>query len=177
MQISIDMTKLIVILILYHCLFQSHPSYSFKYGVKDYHTGDIKHQWEERDGDKVKGEYSLVEADGSIRTVSYTADDHSGFNAEVKKTGHSVHPDGHSGHGGGSKTSSASIVFHHPKEVCSEEFSTEAADFFTPYIGINLQISQKTIILDGSNLRFRSMSSKRKYSSQTTTNPKSTNQK
>ncbi|XP_014247044.1 uncharacterized protein LOC106665256 isoform X2 [Cimex lectularius] len=64
----------------------------FKYGVKDLHTGDIKNQWEERDGDVVKGEYSLVEPDGSIRTVTYTADDHNGFNAEVKKSGPAVHP-------------------------------------------------------------------------------------
>ncbi|XP_045471409.1 cuticle protein 8-like [Harmonia axyridis] len=62
------------------------PKYSFKYGVQDYHTGDIKSQHETRDGDVVKGQYSLVEPDGSIRTVSYTADKHSGFNAVVKKT-------------------------------------------------------------------------------------------
>ncbi|KAF6211615.1 hypothetical protein GE061_012128 [Apolygus lucorum] len=88
----------------------SHPSYVFKYGVKDLHTGDIKHQWEEREGDKVKGEYSLVEADGSVRTVSYTADDHNGFNAEVKKTGHNIHPEV-TQHG--SKTTSN--VVHHPE--------------------------------------------------------------
>lgn len=60
--------------------------------MKDYHTGDVKNQWEERDGDVVKGEYSLVEPDGTIRTVSYTADDHNGFNAVVHKAGHAVHP-------------------------------------------------------------------------------------
>lgn len=32
------------------------------------------------------GQYSLVEADGSIRTVDYTADKHNGFNAVVHKT-------------------------------------------------------------------------------------------
>lgn len=55
--------------------------------MKDQHTGDLKSQWEHRDGDKVKGSYSVLEPDGSIRTVDYTADDHSGFNAVVKKTG------------------------------------------------------------------------------------------
>lgn len=55
------------------------------------YTGDIKSQWEHRDGDVVKGQYSLVEPDGSIRTVDYTADDHNGFNAVVKKTGFNVH--------------------------------------------------------------------------------------
>lgn len=34
-------------------MWQSYPKYSFKYGVHDPHTGDIKQQWEERDGDKV----------------------------------------------------------------------------------------------------------------------------
>lgn len=34
----------------------------------------------------VKGQYSLVEADGSLRTVDYTADDVNGFNAVVSKS-------------------------------------------------------------------------------------------
>ncbi|CAG9138477.1 unnamed protein product [Plutella xylostella] len=70
----------------------AYPKYAFNYGVKDPHTGDIKSQQEERDGDVVKGSYSLVEPDGSTRTVSYAADDHNGFNAVVHKTGHAVHP-------------------------------------------------------------------------------------
>ncbi|XP_055376809.1 cuticle protein 8-like [Condylostylus longicornis] len=65
----------------------SYPKYSFNYGIKDPHTGDIKSQAEERDGDVVKGQYSLVEPDGSVRTVDYTADDHNGFNAVVHKSG------------------------------------------------------------------------------------------
>jgi hypothetical protein len=60
--------------------------------VKDYHTGDLKSQWEQRDGDKVKGSYSVLEPDGSVRTVDYTADDLNGFNAVVKRTGPSRHP-------------------------------------------------------------------------------------
>lgn len=46
----------------------------------------MKSQHETRDGDVVKGQYSLVEPDGSIRTVDYTADKHNGFNAVVHKT-------------------------------------------------------------------------------------------
>lgn len=69
----------------------AYPKYEFNYGVKDLHTGDVKSQHEHRDGDVVKGSYSLVEADGSIRTVDYTADDHHGFNAVVHKTP-AVHP-------------------------------------------------------------------------------------
>lgn len=34
----------------------------------------------------------MVEPDGTIRTVSYTADDHNGFNAVVTRSGHAVHP-------------------------------------------------------------------------------------
>lgn len=58
--------------------FQAHPAYKFEYSVADPHTGDQKSQSETRDGDAVKGQYSLVEPDGSIRTVDYSADDHSG---------------------------------------------------------------------------------------------------
>ncbi|XP_072760568.1 cuticle protein 8 isoform X2 [Anoplolepis gracilipes] len=64
----------------------AYPKYSFNYGVIDGYTGDSKSAWEERDGDTVKGEYSVVEADGSIRTVSYTADDRNGFNAVVTRS-------------------------------------------------------------------------------------------
>ncbi|XP_065360824.1 uncharacterized protein LOC135954562 [Calliphora vicina] len=69
-----------------------HAKYQFDYGVKDLKTGDIKNQWESRDGDHVKGSYSLKEADGTTRLVEYTADDHNGFNAVVKKIGHAQHP-------------------------------------------------------------------------------------
>ncbi|XP_069705125.1 cuticle protein 7-like [Periplaneta americana] len=68
------------------------PHYEFKYGVKDEHTGDIKEQAEKRIGDKVEGYYQLVEPDGTIRTVHYTADKHTGFNAVVQKSGHASHP-------------------------------------------------------------------------------------
>ncbi|XP_029166809.1 larval cuticle protein A1A-like [Nylanderia fulva] len=64
----------------------AYPKYSFNYGVVDGYTGDSKSAWEERDGDTVKGEYSVVEADGTIRTVSYTADDRNGFNAIVTRS-------------------------------------------------------------------------------------------
>jgi len=66
--------------------YHAYPRYQYSYGVKDAYTGDVKHHHEARDGDVVKGEYSLVEADGSIRTVKYTADKYNGFNAVVEKT-------------------------------------------------------------------------------------------
>lgn len=67
----------------------SAPSpYNFDYSVHDTYTGDIKSQSEYADANgNIKGSYSLVEPDGSKRTVEYTADDHNGFNAEVKKEG------------------------------------------------------------------------------------------
>ncbi|XP_015378882.1 PREDICTED: cuticle protein 19-like [Diuraphis noxia] len=74
------------------------PKYTFKYGVKDPHTKDDKHQWEERDGDVVHGGYSLVEPDGRIRKVTYTADKHNGFNAHVHYENHAHHPQVHHHH-------------------------------------------------------------------------------
>ncbi|XP_039440823.1 cuticle protein 8-like [Culex pipiens pallens] len=64
--------------------YNAHPKYKFEYGVKDAHTGDHKTQWESRDGDVVKGQYTLDEADGTHRIVDYKADDHNGFEAVVK---------------------------------------------------------------------------------------------
>ncbi|XP_052738481.1 cuticle protein 8-like [Bicyclus anynana] len=64
----------------------AYPKYEYNYSVADGHTGDNKQQQEVRDGDVVKGSYSFHEADGSIRTVQYTADDHNGFNAVVHNT-------------------------------------------------------------------------------------------
>lgn len=74
---------------------QSYPKYNYNYGVSDAHTGDVKSQHEVRDGDVVKGSYSLVEPDGSVRTVEYTADDHNGFNAVVHKSAPTVHAVAH----------------------------------------------------------------------------------
>ncbi|XP_068630557.1 uncharacterized protein [Battus philenor] len=64
--------------------YYAYPKYQYEYKVEDPHTGDNKFQHEIRDGDSVKGVYSLQEADGSIRTVEYSSDKHHGFNAVVK---------------------------------------------------------------------------------------------
>ena len=71
--------------------YYAHPKYSYNYGVADGVTGDHKTQHESRDGDVVKGSYSVAEPDGTLRVVEYSADDHNGFNAVVKKIGHAVH--------------------------------------------------------------------------------------
>lgn len=59
--------------------------YDFAYSVRDDHTGDIKSQTESRKGDVVQGQYTLVDADGYLRTVDYTSDAHNGFNAIVRR--------------------------------------------------------------------------------------------
>ena len=59
----------------------SHVDYLFQ----DALTGDAKSQQETRSGDVVQGSYSLIEPDGTRRTVEYTADPHNGFNAVVHR--------------------------------------------------------------------------------------------
>ncbi|XP_045764361.1 cuticle protein 19-like [Maniola jurtina] len=71
--------------------YYSHPQYKYAYSVSDPHTGDNKAQHESRDGDVVKGEYSLVQPDGTYRKVSYHADDRNGFNAVVHNSGPNHH--------------------------------------------------------------------------------------
>lgn len=67
--------------------YQAPPKYEFKYAVADPKTGDKKEQYETREGDAVKGEYSLYEPDGTRRIVKYYADKKIGFNAEVRREG------------------------------------------------------------------------------------------
>ncbi|XP_036337096.1 uncharacterized protein LOC118747214 [Rhagoletis pomonella] len=95
-----------------------HPEYAFSYGVKDLHTGDVKSQWESRDGDTIKGHYSILEPDGSIRTVHYTADAKHGFNAVVKTVGANSHPVTESPHSenGINDDTSQSKINHYSKD-------------------------------------------------------------
>jgi len=65
-------------------------NFIFSLQVSDAVTGDQKSQTESRDGDVVKGQYSLVEPDGAVRTVTYTADDVNGFNAVVERSAPTV---------------------------------------------------------------------------------------
>lgn len=65
--------------------FDAYPQYQFAYSVQDTLTGDSKAQHEARDGDVVKGSYSLIEPDGARRTVNYYADPLNGFNAVVNR--------------------------------------------------------------------------------------------
>ncbi|XP_044258224.1 larval cuticle protein A2B-like [Tribolium madens] len=61
------------------------PLYSFAYDVKDSLTGDFKSQVETRSGGVVRGQYSVIDPDGTKRIVDYTADPIHGFNAVVRK--------------------------------------------------------------------------------------------
>jgi hypothetical protein len=70
--------------------FDYNPQYSYGYSVQDTLTGDSKGHQESRNGDAVQGQYSLVEPDGSVRTVTYTADDVHGFNAVVDRSAPTV---------------------------------------------------------------------------------------
>jgi hypothetical protein len=65
--------------------FDPHPQYQFGYSVADSLTGDQHSHHETRDGGVVQGQYSLVEPDGAIRTVTYTSDPVNGFNAVVDR--------------------------------------------------------------------------------------------
>jgi Insect cuticle protein len=78
-----------------HHDYHHHPSYKFEYGVKDAKTKDHHSQWEHRDGDKVTGEYTLDEADGTKRVVKYSSDKKTGFQAHVERIGHAHHDHGH----------------------------------------------------------------------------------
>ncbi|XP_063361890.1 cuticle protein 7-like [Cydia amplana] len=67
------------------------PAYSFSYGVADPATGDQKNAAETLQNGVVHGSYSLVEPDGHVRKVTYTADKVNGFNAVVERTGAAAH--------------------------------------------------------------------------------------
>lgn len=72
----------------YHQVYEeSGPAqYEFAYVIADPHTGDYHSQEEHRDGKSVVGQYSLHEADGTVRIVKYSDDGH-GFNAVVERQG------------------------------------------------------------------------------------------
>ncbi|CAG9770897.1 unnamed protein product [Ceutorhynchus assimilis] len=65
--------------------YDPNPSYQFGFDVKDDQYTNYQTRKEERDGKKITGSYSVVDADGYIRTVKYTADPKEGFKAEVSR--------------------------------------------------------------------------------------------
>lgn len=51
--------------------------------MKDDEYTNYQNRKEVRDGNVIKGSYSVVDSDGFIRTVTYTADPKEGFKADV----------------------------------------------------------------------------------------------
>jgi len=66
------------------------PQYNYGYSVSDGLTGDSKTASESLVNGVVQGQYSLVEPDGAVRTVTYTADPVNGFNAVVDRSAPAV---------------------------------------------------------------------------------------
>jgi hypothetical protein len=61
------------------------PDYNlYSYGVQDPETGNAQTHRETRDGDEVVGEYKVLQADGVLRIVKYTADAKNGFRATIR---------------------------------------------------------------------------------------------
>ncbi|KAL7050627.1 hypothetical protein ACKWTF_004155 [Chironomus riparius] len=127
----------------------AHPSYSFSYGVKDQHSGDVKSQWETRDNGVIKGHYSVVEPDGSIREVDYTADSKNGFNAVVKTHGPNSHPivDEH-GHHKYVKEYSQSKINHYSKNQDTIILSSDVPQHESPIAEINEKTRHSPSILE-----------------------------
>ncbi|XP_049865817.1 larval/pupal rigid cuticle protein 66-like [Pectinophora gossypiella] len=85
--------KFIILVACVSAACASGGSYSYSYGVTDPNTGDVKSQHEKRVGDSVVGQYSLVDPDGTKRTVDYESHPNTGFNAVVRKDPpYGVHP-------------------------------------------------------------------------------------
>lgn len=65
--------------------YDHNPSYQFGFDVKDDEYTNYQNRKEQREGNVIKGSYSVVDSDGFIRTVTYTADPKEGFKAEVSR--------------------------------------------------------------------------------------------
>ncbi|KAH8365511.1 hypothetical protein KR093_001583 [Drosophila rubida] len=101
-----------------HPDYVARPEYSFAYGVEDGQTRLLQNRKETRNGDAVKGVYSVVDPDGTLRVVKYTADDANGFQAEVITNGIGrLH-----GHG------NTAAVDEHVEHAQSNEVQPQAAD-------------------------------------------------
>ncbi|XP_030372328.1 uncharacterized protein LOC115622514 [Scaptodrosophila lebanonensis] len=109
------------------------PEYSFAYGVEDGKTRVLQNRKETRNGDEVRGVYSVVDPDGTLRVVKYTADDVHGFQAEVITNGVATlhgHEGGEGaggGGGGGSDIGAAGAVVEHEVEHDEENKVQDSA--------------------------------------------------
>jgi len=53
---------------------QPNAQYQFSFDISDDESTNYHNRKEQRDGEKISGSYSVVDSDGFIRTVTYTAD-------------------------------------------------------------------------------------------------------
>ncbi|XP_042886905.1 cuticle protein 7-like [Penaeus japonicus] len=67
--------------------------YQFDYGVRDDYSGASYGHNEVSDGNAVTGSYTVALPDGRIQKVTYVADHHNGFQADVTYEGEAVYPD------------------------------------------------------------------------------------
>ncbi|XP_044269533.1 bromodomain-containing protein DDB_G0280777-like [Tribolium madens] len=65
--------------------YDPNPSYQFGFDVNDDLYTNYQNRKEQREGGKTTGSYSVVDSDGFVRTVTYTADPKEGFKAEVTR--------------------------------------------------------------------------------------------
>jgi len=66
---------------------ESPKPFAYDYSVNDAPTGNVHSHQSSGDGTgAISGQYQLVQSDGSLRVVDYTADALSGFKVSVKKT-------------------------------------------------------------------------------------------
>lgn len=85
------------------CCRQPQP-YNFQYEVKDQASGNDYNQQESSDGNTVTGEYKVLLPDGRRQIVKYSANDQTGFVADVQYEGGGgggSAPSGGGGYGGG----------------------------------------------------------------------------
>ncbi|XP_037945257.1 protein PFC0760c-like [Teleopsis dalmanni] len=103
------------------------PEYEFAYGVEDAQNYLLQNRKETRNGDEVKGVYSVVDPDGTLRVVKYTADNVNGFQASVTKDGGSpiIH-----GYNTGSQDNGNIYVKHDEQQPSyDEEYVNENGGF------------------------------------------------
>ncbi|KDR12507.1 cuticle protein isoform X2 [Zootermopsis nevadensis] len=65
--------------------YDPNPHYQFAFDVKDDEFTNYQNRKEQREGGKISGSYSVVDSDGFIRTVKYTANPEEGFKAQVTR--------------------------------------------------------------------------------------------
>ena len=66
--------------------------FDFAYAVKDEYSGNDFGHDETSDGEVTKGSYRVLLPDGRTKIVTYTADHHNGFVAEVSYEGVASYP-------------------------------------------------------------------------------------